>query len=329
MSANRTKKQHYVPWFYLEHFVDADGMVWTYDKKQESPAADARKATPENTAVSTNFYSVQNEDGSYNDQLEEYLGKIESDAAPLYGAMLQGKVPTDDSKNVMSLFFAALYARSPALINSAAWMTGAMAQVTAGASFSDRKRFDASMDRMEQDLEKEPTSAEQRDKMFELMKNRDGFTMQVLQKAGLVAMSAIEPITDIFNKMHWILVESKDQHLVTSDNPVVKINPDPPHPFYGDGGFTMPNVFVTIPLSPRFMLEMSWNKSPLKSLFQADRERGRLYNRQRAGFAEQYLFSSRKDDGIGLLTKKNKDSGLKLRMDGPKISKIDVKRRLS
>jgi hypothetical protein len=32
MAGKRTKKQHYVPRFYLDHFKGVDGMVWTYDK---------------------------------------------------------------------------------------------------------------------------------------------------------------------------------------------------------------------------------------------------------------------------------------------------------
>lgn len=328
MAATRTKKQHYVPRFYLDHFKDTDGMVWTYDKKSNNPSADARKATPENTAVSTNFYSVQNEDGSYNDQLEELLGKIESDAAPLYGSLLDGALPTGDDKDVMAVFFAALYARSPALINNVAWLTGAMAQITTGLTLSSRELFDENMDRMEKEKGEDATTREERDKLFEAMKDRDRFSMAVLQKAGLMAISAIEPVMDVFRKMHWILVQTKEQHLITSDNPVVKINPDP-SPFYGDGGFLMPKVFVTVPLSPKMMLEMSWKKPHVSRVFQADRDRGRLYNRQRAAFAEQYIFSSKPDGGIGALVKKNKDGGVKIRMDGPKLSNIVVKRKLS
>lgn len=327
MSVQRTKKQHYVPRFYLEHFTAEDGMVWTYDKKSSNPTAGARKATPENTAVSTNFYSVQNEDGSYNDQLEEMLGNIESDAAPLYGALLDGKVPDGDDKDVMAVFFAALYARSPALINNVAWLTGAMAQLTTGMTFSDRKRFDETMDQMEKEKGEKLSSKEKRDKLFALMGDKDRFSMAVLQKAGLTAMAAIEPVMDVFRKMHWILVKSDDQHLVTSDNPVVKINPDP-SPFYGDGGFLMPSVFVTVPLSPKMLLEMSWKKAPDLQVFSANRERGRLYNKQRAAFAEQYVFSSKADAGIGALVKKNKDNGVKIRMSGPKFSNIVVKRKI-
>jgi hypothetical protein len=328
MSQQRTKKQHFVPRFYLDHFKDANAMIWTYDKKSESPAGNVRSASPENTAVNTNFYSVQNADGSYNDVVENLLADFESDVAPIYGSLLGGEVPKGLEKDKMAVFFAALYARSPAQINSAAWLLGALAQVTTGATLSSREIFDETMDRTERENGSEPTTRQQRDEIFDMMGDKDRFTMTVLQKAGLMSIASIEPVMEVFRRMHWILVESPDQHIVTSDNPVVKINPNP-HPFYGDGGFAMKDVFVTVPLSSLMMLEMSWKESPKAGVFRADRDRGRLYNRQRAAFAERYVYSSRADSGIGALAKKNKDNGVKMRMDGPKLSKIEIRRKLA
>jgi hypothetical protein len=55
----RTKRQHIVPRFYLRHFTQADGELWTHDCVSGS----ARKSTPEKTAYETNIYTPPGEHG--------------------------------------------------------------------------------------------------------------------------------------------------------------------------------------------------------------------------------------------------------------------------
>ena len=53
------KRQHYVPRLHLKHFVGTEpkGQIWTYDKETGKKWS----GTPENTAVETHFYSVEND----------------------------------------------------------------------------------------------------------------------------------------------------------------------------------------------------------------------------------------------------------------------------
>lgn len=81
---NRSKRHHYVPNFYLKHFVDQDGKIWIYDKRAEDILASVRGDVTENVAVQRNIYSVVKDDGSYDDRIDEWLQTVEAAAAPVH-----------------------------------------------------------------------------------------------------------------------------------------------------------------------------------------------------------------------------------------------------
>jgi Protein of unknown function (DUF4238) len=89
------KRQHFNPALHLRHFVGAEpkGQVWTYDKQ----TGGMRSGTPENTAVESHFYSVERGDGSMDTTIEDYLAGVESNAAPVYEALLGEEpiIPTE------------------------------------------------------------------------------------------------------------------------------------------------------------------------------------------------------------------------------------------
>ncbi len=101
MNGQRTKKQHVVPRFYLDNFSDENGMIWTYT----AGSGKAWSASPENTGVESNVYSVKEEDGEYNDELEHWLASVEDHASKVYHKLLKGSIG-DDDKRILSLFFA-------------------------------------------------------------------------------------------------------------------------------------------------------------------------------------------------------------------------------
>src|SRR5690242_349243 len=71
-STARPKRQHYVPKVHLRHFVGAApaNMIWTFDLVQSR----WRTSTIDNTAVQSNFYSVETPEGP-NDGLETLLSR--------------------------------------------------------------------------------------------------------------------------------------------------------------------------------------------------------------------------------------------------------------
>ncbi len=323
MSKNRTKRQHYVPRFYLAYFADAEGMVWTYDTERN----EVRAGTPENTAVETNFYSVRDEADEYVDALEEWLSGVEDKAAPLYPKVLKGELLDGQEKADFSVFLSSLYTRSPAMFRAISELTGIVAQEVTGIALSERKRFEHSMDKFDAE-EGKTTAPEERDVIFEFL--NDKYVLEVDRKMGLKGMGATDRLTDIFFRMNWMVVECQRQHLITSDNPVVRLTPyEDYHPISGDGAFSNKRTYVTVPLTPSKLLELGWTDQPRPGLYEADRQRGRLYNRQRAHFSERCLYASQRDAGIQALGQKHKTPGVRFAASGmDRLAPVEVKRRL-
>ena len=101
--------------------------------------------------------------------------------------------------------------------------------------------------------------AEERESLFNFSREKSNYTIAVDRKAGLRGMIVADTLTDIFFKTKWIVIECTDQHLITSDSPVVRITPREYHsPVYGDGGFLHKYAFVTLPLAPTKLMELGW-----------------------------------------------------------------------
>lgn len=322
---NRPKRQHTVPKFYLEHFTDPEGKVWSYDLMLDQ----VRAGIPQNTAVETNFYSVKDESGEYVDLLEKWLADVEGKAAQLYPKLLSGEIFADQERADFAVFLSSLHLRSPAMIRAGAQLMGEMVQHVYDIVLQDRKRFDDLMDKTDAKSGK-TTPPEKRDEAFDFAKDKSRYVIAVDRKIGLKAMGAIDRLTKIFFQMNWMIIECRDQHLITSDNPVIRVTPHGEyHPIYGDGGFLNENVLVTVPLSPSMMLELTWADHSVSGIYQADKKRGRLYNRQRALFSERYLYASRMDAGIQALGRKHASPGVQIKTSGPsELAPVEVRRRL-
>jgi hypothetical protein len=322
----RPKKQHYVPRFYLEHFTDGDGMVWTYD----SQGNDVRPATPLNTAVETNFYSIMDDEGGHNDEIEHWLQGVEGKASELYPKVLRGEKLEGQGKADFSVFVSSLYTRSPAMITAYAEFTGYMAQHLNDFVLASRARFDAMMDRYDADKGIE-TTQKQRDETFAFARDKSRYIIQVDKKRGLRALGVTDRLTEIFYDMTWVVFESPHQHLVTSDNPVIQVSPpDDHHPIYGDGGFLNKRANVSVPLSSSRMLGLAWMADAPKGVHRVPKEQGRLFNRQRAHFSERYLYASQRDAGIQALGQKYRKPGLRMEVSGMReLAPVEVKRNLS
>jgi hypothetical protein len=120
---NVPRSQHLVPRLHLQHFtgLEPKGHVWTYDKEQGS----ARHAVPEETATFSHFYSIENDDGTYDVSAETKPAENEGQAAPIYKEMLKGNFPNDiEERSIFSLFLAYVYFRTRAQRQDTAHLMG-------------------------------------------------------------------------------------------------------------------------------------------------------------------------------------------------------------
>jgi Protein of unknown function (DUF4238) len=322
--AQRTKKQHVVPRFYLTRFCDADGMVWTYAAKID---AIARK--PEATAIETNFYSPVVVGNERFDEIETLLARIEGDAAPLWEEVLAGKVMAGEGREKIALFLAAQYLRSPATIAAGAELAAYFMHHTAQFLVSSKEVHDKSVDDYEAETGK-AISPEEREKIRDFLKDPKKYYINVLRAAGLPMLGSIGHLADTFNNMKWLIGRSNDQHLITSDSPVVRTSDPKTHgQIYGDGAFANKTVRVTFPLSPERILEMSWQGSERERVVEMPKKMAREMNGLRAANAERFLYANQKDGGIAKLCDKWLGRQRKQKIvAGVDTPKIVVKRKL-
>lgn len=322
--ANRTKKQHVVPRFYLNKFGDIDGNVWTY-----SGSGLPRADKPEATAVETNFYSPIGADGKRFDEAEQLLGTIESHAAPLWDDLCEGKVLKGENRDHVALFLAAQYLRSPSAVRAGAEMMGSLVHHTSQMITADKDFHDRSMDNYDAETGS-ITSPEERARMRDFISDPKNYSINVLRSAGLPMLGAMGDLATLFFNMNWVIAHSEDQHLITSDSPVTRTSdPKTHHPFYGDGAFANKTIRVQFPLTPQRLLEMTWQAEERERVVDLPRKLAKIANGMRAAQAERFVYASQKDSGIQKLTNKwltsPKTPKIKTGQNAPPI---EVKRKL-
>lgn len=322
--SQRTKKQHYVPRFYLDKFADADGFIWNYGV---DGVVSPRKAT--DTAVETNFYSPADAEGKRFDEGEAMLAEIESSAAPLWETVVSGDVVEGGDREIFSMFLAAQYLRSPSMVRAGAEMAGMLASHTAQVLTANKASSDKMFDEIDAS-EDTFTSEEEREKLRRFFRDPNNITVNVLKSAGLPVLGSIEPIASMICHMKWVVGRSRSQHIVTSDCPVTRVSdPSTYHPVYGDGGFANKSVRIQFPLDPSHVLEAAWKGTERDRIADIPKKMAREINSRRAYFAENYLYSSVEDQGIQKLSAKYLSASKSpLIKPGQPTSKVNVKRKL-
>jgi hypothetical protein len=301
------KGQHTIPRLHLQHFAGASpvGQVWTYD----SSSGRRWSAIPDETCKQTHFYSIERDDGTMDTQVEDFLSKVESRAAPVYQGLTAGKMPrTEEERGDFALFLGFLYCRTTAMRRISAQVHGHGAQILNFAYASNSEAFEA-LTRRAEAAKGAPIDPRVKEEIRQRMLKPGGYVMEVPQERTLGALKIATALTPIFQKMRWSLAEVQPgSAFITSDNPVAReVDPKTRHPIYGDGGFLNKTAEVTCPLSPTRCLILSWDQqAPEHGMFEADHVA--LVNAVRAVQAERYLFADKSDDEIARLAEQYKDT---------------------
>nr|WP_320144107.1 DUF4238 domain-containing protein [uncultured Cohaesibacter sp.] len=281
---DRTKRQHFVPRFYLRNFCDADGYIWTHDSR----CGDARRSTPENTGFETNIYSPLAEDGERFDEIEGFLADVESSAAPLLTRLGNGEQLDADEKVTISLFIASMFVRSPAQIrqfaalagDTASWMTATHVE---GDLISKQKRG-------------EDTQLEEG--VLDYLARKDALKVSVDRRAGLMSFLQLDPISRQINEMTWSFEISKDVELITSDNSVFWVAAEKiPRSPYGFG-LAHRHAVIPFPLSPSRVLRIDHGNLRPWQTHLMDKRRAKLANKYQAQHKDHCLYYRTHHDGL-------------------------------
>jgi hypothetical protein len=322
------KRHHFIPILHLKHFAgdDPKGQVWTYD----ATTGDVRSAVPDETAVEGHFYSAQRIDGTMDTRLEEHLAKMESAAAPVYEALLRCEMPkASQTRADFATFLALMYVRTPAMRRMAAEVHGKGIQTLLYTNASNRQIFESSMKRFEKERG-EPIDAAMKESIRQDMLDPSGYVIEIPKESTFSALSVADTLAPLFLEMKWSLIVAEHGYFITSDNPVVRsVDPITRHPVMGDHGFYNKTAEVSVSLSPKMLLVMSWNKDALE-LGVLERDHVHHTNRILAAHSERYLYAHIRDRRLARLATEFKDSrpGMTTLGPGPKkFAAIKVSRR--
>ena len=322
------KRQHYVPRLHLKHFVGTKpkGQIWTYDKE----TGEKRSGKPENTAVETHFYSVENDDGTMDTWLEDCLAKVEDKAGPIYKHLVAGHLPTSDQEKAdFSTFVALMYLRTPAVRRDAAEIIGREIQIMSYAYGSDDRAFADLVERFEREGRTLDDAAKHR--LREVLIDPSHYTLKIPKARTFMALGAADKLAPLLFGMNWSLVRPKHGFFITSDHPVMRwVDPKTRHPFYGDHGFLDKTVEVTFPLAPKMLLMMAWQT--MRKTAELRRDSVWSTNKMRASRADRYIYAHIGSKELRQLAVSFKGSRPELTTEGfgPKrFAKVKVERRRS
>lgn len=102
------KLHHYLSEFYLKGFT-RDEILWVYDRQKD----EYREQHPRTTAAIRHFYSIENDEGERDPEVEIQLSRIEGKAKPIIQALDEGKDISPEDRVYLSVFLAVLHSRVP------------------------------------------------------------------------------------------------------------------------------------------------------------------------------------------------------------------------
>jgi hypothetical protein len=227
------KRHHYLPQFYLKGFCRGDHL-WVYDRKENT----VRKQTPANTAIQTNYYTLEDEDGNRNTAIELMLAEIEGEAKPVIdkAALRQGL--SDDDKQILSVFLAFLMNRVPDFEKSVNHMEASVLDRLNDIIFQDEEHAARAIAQYEGDTGQTIDMTPQQ--LVDFNKSK-AYTIHIHRNESLRMMLEMSmKMAKWFWLMDWMLAHAPNEtSFVTSDNPLILAAPEDYKPgFWGVGLLT-------------------------------------------------------------------------------------------
>jgi hypothetical protein len=220
----------------------------------DKEGGDPRAQSPRDTAVESDFYSIETKTGK-NIVIEESLSKIETVTAPILRRLQevdQGLVQTDIP--VLSEFLALLHVRGPRMLEVTSEFLTAEAYHFAehAAANPDLIRQFIKEKGAEMAASGKPIPNEE-EFIASLRNAEDKFDIVVNREYALLkALRACVVITKILHQMNWCLCWApKDTFFLTSDSPLCVMAKTERGGLLFGSGFDRDNVQIVFPISPQ------------------------------------------------------------------------------
>jgi hypothetical protein len=297
-----TKKQHYIPQFYLKNFSLDGEHIYVYDK-EVGVKGSIRYQTTIDIAHQNHFYTHRVKEGG-RANLEDLFSMIEGNAATAIRNVYANRKVTDREIGDIATFVAFQYTRTPAYKAS----TENHVQVIGEAV--SRKMLEATpkewMKKFLAEKGKNLTDAEIEDiKDFGTNKKRSRIEFDVPTEYWIKTVLDTSMIfANLFATMDWnFIIADKQYAFITTDNPFLLLPPKYVSPYRGVGLATSGSIKI-IPLLSNMVLEIGdESEKPTITFSTVNKNYYRPLNRSLMAQSERFTFAPEK----GKLEKMVKD----------------------
>ena len=220
-----TRKQHFVPQFYLRRFLNANNEVEVLDRKRLKCTA------PRGTkgiCYEDFYYGLRTgQSDEVSQRIENYFQQKENEISKeldlIILKLLGNEQILDEDKWVVAQLMSMVWVRGPAMrsqVNDISeqvlkWMNEMRFSMLPAEQIFDR--FDKETGRT--------TSPEEREKITEIMVGQD-YALEFSNELHLRMFDDIKKYANLFYGQHWTVYISKlPQQFVTSDNPLATVFP--------------------------------------------------------------------------------------------------------
>ena len=273
-----TKKQHFVPRFYLKRWCDPAGKIWLHDLKA------GRNSSRSPKSAFTQEYYYEADPKAPDNVFEDYLGDLENRSAPALDRIVRKalsvngslrkrgnqslQLDNDDMRQAID-FLAHQYFRVPGAV--------------------DQKAFETAI----------------------LRKNHPEIEEQL--KPGAMTLGGYRHAAARFHSMKITLLVSQGEEFLTSDRPCFDMKDSDQAPSLGEDIGRDPGVVLYCPLDPKVGMVMfpetfrpDAHKVPKVWVKVASNSEVRNSNNLIIQQAEQYVVGSVEKDFIAVVSKKSK-----------------------
>ncbi len=279
--------QHTVTRFYLEAFCDPvtpERQVWAAHLQTGT----FKRRSPRKVATEIDYYSRTLPNGGVDESAEQFLGLLESNAAPVLRKIRGGHFAlTDDARHHLAVFVAFMMVRVPSFRNYLEEAVGKAAEALLRTAAQHPDYF-------EKQFLVDPKGDVRTPEQVEALRQRalNAGTDIIVRgtrdlSLGYAFKSALLPVC-ILSRMRWQFLVSKEEPFITGDTPVTKRNDRIRPP--GAPGLGLRHTEVTFPISPYICFRAGWTEGP--PIVEVGTDRVVDLNRERVRYADKFVFAS-------------------------------------
>jgi Protein of unknown function (DUF4238) len=324
----KPKRHHYVPRFYLDYFASEVSpgrrLLWAYDKAGGAP----RPQTPKDTAVESNFYTVDTITGR-TVAIEESFSELETAAAAVLKRLQDpGAELVESDILVLTEFLAMLHVRGPRMVQVSEEFLAAYALHVVEDAAVDPALIRRFLQDKRSELTKERKAVPSENELREILQKTDEQCDVVVnrQAALLEGLKAAEVIAPILYQMNWCLCRvSRNKAFITSDSPLCAFVRTSEKGILFGTGFDRPNFQIIFPISPQaaILIDRVHNQRCLT----AGEAQVRDANRLMAWYAQRFVYSNVRSQATADLVRRASSTRSKPKLDRKVVKKFLAARK--